>query len=1173
MVKIELINASTFEPQQYSEGDENTIPSFGVDSSFSLENGRVEALVYNLNNNLISYDPDAKYSVVENTLGNGPEFASNILLFPEDEIRSLGIEVGKYNIAYNFLNNELNSSFEQQFSISEISANRKEIRLISNFTTEEELKTLVEEFYPTVSISPTYPDFYLNFGQGRLYIANNCLFDSTNGRYSVLIKLYDALPSSFQEKDTAWVTTEQRETIAYSIEYEQEPYIIKNTIDLKGPNFSLPLNNNIHNSVELKNFNELNSPSGISTSSYNQLQSILQEKGVEINIDYTKFDNFIHFSTAKERIDNFHYKVSLIESTSLQWDAQPTGSISTHVSSSKSLLKNKISNIIENFDGFEYWMYYSSGSYSSYPQPYPKTNSSPPYLLSSTGSADSIIWYDSSSVSASTFDQNNQDILTQTIPEYILEDSNNEPYKKFVSMVGQHFDTLFTYTQDITNRYNADNRLDLGISKDLVAEAIKSMGVNLHTGNFNATDLVSSYIGISGSNGYLPPLPSGQDMSLITNYVTASNFPTPIEDINKEIYKRIYHNLPLLLKKKGSVAGLRTLITTFGIPDDILKIREYSITGKPTIQQLPNSGSGESGSISFPTTTISLPQTSSHNFVMDPNTLSSTVRVQQDYMKDEKYDRSLHYVEAGFSPQNYLDDALSSSSEITWQRLTEDPGFYIGDFNDFNFGEGNTYSDLSASATPFGGTPWNTAAYIRYIKFLDSSLFSMIKDFTPVRSSTITGVIIKPTLRERNIQRPASMSIQDLTLSGSVYTEGYDWATSESITRAIGQRQAYHTSSGKMGGTGGSFSDFNRYEFAGTATTTWGTPSDLPTPISSSFRQLWSEKTFNSGITGSHILSHSSQEEFYNGIFKQTGQVETRSSNISNPTGHFQTDNNPANPYKKALPVATYALNAKGIVSLLQILANIASVNKAVGVTPYENTYEGEYDTFFFNKDFTEGGLEIGTVIEGNGSTLSLRHSSGRLYVMNVLSVSEWLVADVVQVAVSYSYVVGNRTVLIDEDMSNGQTITFEPNWDPYTTIDVETNPGPFLYSDYNPLINNTADPGLSLENYEGLRKSTLYQDADYSGAGTSSLIPINSALLKIGSASKAAIPDSNYSSKFWIRSRYEGSRNSSLDFNSSIITVAPSNAALFTTESLGFDFNQISLTASAPYNPGGGLT
>jgi hypothetical protein len=49
----------------------------------------------------------------------------------------------------------------------------------------------------------------------------------------------------------------------------------------------------------------------------------------------------------------------------------------------------------------------------------------------------------------------------------------------------------------------------------------------------------------------------------------------PIDDINKSIYKRIYHNLPYLLKKKGTVEGLRALITTFGIPDTILRISEF----------------------------------------------------------------------------------------------------------------------------------------------------------------------------------------------------------------------------------------------------------------------------------------------------------------------------------------------------------------------------------------------------------------------------------------------------------------------------------------------------------------------------------------------------------------------------------------------------------------------
>jgi hypothetical protein len=45
-------------------------------------------------------------------------------------------------------------------------------------------------------------------------------------------------------------------------------------------------------------------------------------------------------------------------------------------------------------------------------------------------------------------------------------------------------------------------------------------------------------------------------------------------DYDKEIYKRIYHNLPLLYKAKGTERGLRALIACYGIPDTILRISE-----------------------------------------------------------------------------------------------------------------------------------------------------------------------------------------------------------------------------------------------------------------------------------------------------------------------------------------------------------------------------------------------------------------------------------------------------------------------------------------------------------------------------------------------------------------------------------------------------------------------
>jgi hypothetical protein len=140
-----------------------------------------------------------------------------------------------------------------------------------------------------------------------------------------------------------------------------------------------------------------------------------------------------------------------------------------------------------------------------------------------------------------------------------------------MDMIGQHFDNIWVYTKDISNRFDADNRLNYGISKDIVADAIKSMGVNLYQNNFSSDDLYSALLGINASGSLLPPTGS----EVIETYVTASSDVTKLDDVNKEIYKRIYHNLPYLLKKKGTVEGLRALINTYGIPDTILRISEF----------------------------------------------------------------------------------------------------------------------------------------------------------------------------------------------------------------------------------------------------------------------------------------------------------------------------------------------------------------------------------------------------------------------------------------------------------------------------------------------------------------------------------------------------------------------------------------------------------------------
>ena len=122
----------------------------------------------------------------------------------------------------------------------------------------------------------------------------------------------------------------------------------------------------------------------------------------------------------------------------------------------------------------------------------------------------------------------------------------------------------------------------------MVAQTIRDLGVKIYQNNFSSTDIYSALLGltVSGSNFNVPnvtgslPTPSG--FEYINAFITASdpNALEPLDDVNKEIYKRIYHNLPYLLKKKGTVEGLRTLLTIYGIPDNIVRINEFG--GKST---------------------------------------------------------------------------------------------------------------------------------------------------------------------------------------------------------------------------------------------------------------------------------------------------------------------------------------------------------------------------------------------------------------------------------------------------------------------------------------------------------------------------------------------------------------------------------------------------------------
>jgi hypothetical protein len=440
--------------------------------------------------------------------------------------------------------------------------------------------------------SSYFLDFYLNFGGNKLAIANNIQLDNQDpNNPTILIKLYEALPAQFDLNSPLWVVTNLEESIAYQVTFEDVPIVILDTVPLNNPNFNLDVKDQINNSSPSYNYNQLTTTS--LTSSFNQLSSLLEEKEIDINIDYTNFNNFTHFSSVKARLENFYYKVDLIE--------QYSASISTlnnttnnNPNASITIYEAKINDIITNFDGYDYYLYYTSGSWA-----WPKTTSQPPYLLDTVNSNAVLTWFGSDDetspyyggiiLSASNFDNNNQNNLYYSIPEYLREDPANDPYQVFIEMVGQFYDNIWIYYKDVTEKYNADNRLENGVSKDIVADAIRDFGIKLYQNNFSNEDLYTAFLGLTPDGALFPfpnitgslPTPSGYEY--INTLISASNDYIPLDDVNKSLYKRIYHNLPYLLKAKGTLPALRTLITSYGIPDTILRIIEFGGKDKSNV--------------------------------------------------------------------------------------------------------------------------------------------------------------------------------------------------------------------------------------------------------------------------------------------------------------------------------------------------------------------------------------------------------------------------------------------------------------------------------------------------------------------------------------------------------------------------------------------------------------
>ena len=267
---ITQVSTDNFDTQIYDSNQTNLIPTIDVDTSLD-NNSNIEFYIYDLNKTLILSNPlYNNYSVLNDPLQNG---TSQIIISPEDDLIRQGIDQGSYITYYNFLSKKIGSSIDPLY-ISELSSDRKEIRLDSTSLPTSDIITQTQGFIDEISNSEYFVDFYLNFGENNLILANNIVLDNQDpNNPTVLIKLYKALPSTFDLNSLCWVNTTVEESIAYKVEFEEPIFNITNTVDIQGPNFNLDIKDQVNNSTQPLSYADILLTS--LTSSQNNINSLL----------------------------------------------------------------------------------------------------------------------------------------------------------------------------------------------------------------------------------------------------------------------------------------------------------------------------------------------------------------------------------------------------------------------------------------------------------------------------------------------------------------------------------------------------------------------------------------------------------------------------------------------------------------------------------------------------------------------------------------------------------------------------------------------------------------------------------------------------------------------------------------------------------------------------------
>lgn len=404
-----------------------------------------------------------------------------------------------------------------------------------------------ENFYHPITLSTktAFDQKYYSYFKNALNLGNNQMFTILDHAYmdekiqetdplTLLLKLKDELPDTVKVQTECWVSN-------ISI----APFVVKaivrnpafgKTVKIGSANFTLEAE-----TISLYNVNESYTANDLRNSSVEQQNIDINKKINELPVDYTNFSNFIVFSSATQRLANFKKKTStwyMLSSSLVALDYNSSqylssGNLYPQYSLERGSLEAQMSDIITSFDGYESYLF-KTGSY--------------------TYDAISATFVSSSYVSeqdftASLYDRTNRDSLLNNTPAHIILDEGNNDYLMFLNMIGHFFDNIYLYINNLPSEKSLENDPTKTFSKKMVDYMLDSFGWKI--GN---TD---------------------ENLSMVQTYTANVSSSMSANDRTQAIRTRILNTLPEIYKTKGTEDAIKLLLACYGIPSNLLDVREY----------------------------------------------------------------------------------------------------------------------------------------------------------------------------------------------------------------------------------------------------------------------------------------------------------------------------------------------------------------------------------------------------------------------------------------------------------------------------------------------------------------------------------------------------------------------------------------------------------------------